>query len=91
VTATGGAHGRHVAVVGRQHQREVAGGGRSTAASPCARGHVLSGTCGHGPLWAAGKRALPLKLFPKIQNHHKFLIQIGDLPDVQNSPNFISL
>jgi hypothetical protein len=26
--------------------------------------------------------------FPKFQNQHKILIQIGDLPDVQNLPNF---
>jgi hypothetical protein len=27
---------------------------------------------GHEPSWAVGKRALPLKLFPKFQNQHKF-------------------
>jgi hypothetical protein len=32
---------------------------------------ALAGTCAHGLSWAPGKRALPLKLFPKFQNQHK--------------------
>jgi hypothetical protein len=45
---------------GRPCRREVVGGGQATTASPCMRGHVLARTRGHGPTWAAGKRALPL-------------------------------
>jgi hypothetical protein len=26
----------------------------------CMRAHVLDGTCGHGPSWASGKRALSI-------------------------------
>jgi hypothetical protein len=48
------------AVADPQRRREVAGGGRATAASPCARGRALAGTRGHGPVWAASKRARPL-------------------------------
>jgi hypothetical protein len=69
--ASVGAHGRQVAVVGRQRQREVAGGGQATVVTPRAHGRVLAGTCGHGLSCATSKRALPLKLFPKFQNWHK--------------------
>jgi hypothetical protein len=48
------------AVANQRRRREVASGGRASAASPQACGHVLAGTCGHGPAWAAGKRAVPL-------------------------------
>jgi hypothetical protein len=43
----------------------------------------------HGPSWAAGKRALSLKLSLNFKIKTKFVIQISDLPDVQNSPNFV--
>jgi hypothetical protein len=51
--------------------REVAGGGRATVASPLLHRRTLPGTRSHGPSWATGNRALPLKLFPKFQNQHK--------------------
>jgi hypothetical protein len=63
-----GARRRQVAVVGRQRRREVAGSGRAITVLPHLRGRVLAGTRGLGPSWAAGKRALPLVLFPKFQN-----------------------
>jgi hypothetical protein len=59
-----GTRGRQVAVVGQQRRREVAGDGRAIVASLHTRGRALVGTRGHGLSWAAGKRALPLKLFP---------------------------
>jgi hypothetical protein len=52
--------------VARTWRAEVAGGDRATTASPCTCGHALARTRGHGPAWAAGKRALPLKLFSKL-------------------------
>jgi hypothetical protein len=66
VTTSVGARGRQVAVVGRQRWREVAGGGRATVASPREHGRALARTRDHGPSWAAGKRSLPLELFPKF-------------------------
>jgi hypothetical protein len=53
-------------VVGRQRRREVVGGDQANMALPHVRGHALAGTRGHVPLWAAGKRTLPLKLFFKL-------------------------
>jgi hypothetical protein len=53
VTRVGAAAG----AVGQQHWREVAGGDRATVASPRARGRALARTRGHGPSWAASKRA----------------------------------
>jgi hypothetical protein len=53
-------------VVGRQRRREVVGGDQANMALPHVRGHALAGTRGHAPLWAAGKRTLPLKLFFKL-------------------------
>jgi hypothetical protein len=84
-----GARGRQVAVVGRKHRCEEASGGLATAALLHAHRHALVRTRGHGLSWAADKRALPLKLFSKFQNQHKFVIQIGDLPNVKNAQNFV--
>jgi hypothetical protein len=53
---------------------------------PRARGHELAGTRGQGPL-ASG----PCHKFSFFQNFKiitNFVIEIGDLPNVQNSPNF---
>jgi hypothetical protein len=66
-----GAASKTGAVAGRQRRCELAGSGRATTVSSHTRGRVLAGTRGHGPSWAAGKRALPLKLFPKFQNQYK--------------------
>jgi hypothetical protein len=38
-------------------------------------------TCGHGPSWAAGTRAIPFKFFLKSA-------QTEGLPNVKNSSNF---
>jgi hypothetical protein len=67
---------------GRQRRGEVAGGDQATTVSPRTRGHALAGTRGHGPAWAAGKRALPLFYFFKIFHVPNFEIQNSDPFDV---------
>jgi hypothetical protein len=67
---------------------EVAGGERATAVSPHMRGRVIAGTRGHGPSWASRKQALPLNFVLNFKINTNFVIQVGDIPDVQTSPNF---
>jgi hypothetical protein len=62
--------------VSRQHRRDVVGGDRATVASPHTRGRALAGTRSHGPSWAAGKRALPLKLFSKLTKYLRFKTKV---------------
>jgi hypothetical protein len=38
----------------------------------CVSARAWAGTCGYGLTWATSKRALPLILFLKFQNQHKF-------------------
>jgi hypothetical protein len=80
-----------------QHTWAAGGCGRPTAS---ARGggwwlsHRGIATCawartrGHGLSWNASKRALPLKLSLNFKISTNFVIQIDDLRDVPNSPNF---
>jgi hypothetical protein len=44
--------------------------------SPHERGRTLAGTHGHGPSWATGKWALPLKLFSKLTQSLKFKTKV---------------
>jgi hypothetical protein len=46
---------------------------------PRAHGRALAGTRGHGLSWAAGKRALALKISLNFKISTNFIIQIGDL------------
>jgi hypothetical protein len=57
----------------------------ATMASPHMRGCALAGTRGHGPV---ASRPCHLNFSLNFKISTKFLIQIGDLPDAQNSPNF---
>jgi hypothetical protein len=55
--AQGGVHER------RLHVLRVVGSDQATAVLPRVCGHALARTCGHGPSWAAGKRACHFSYF----------------------------